>query len=342
MPLDSRHVRPLAIALAMLLAALTSRVDGARAEDIVVVRSTSGAAPSRIAGQVVDFTGSELRVRLASGRERVIRTIDVDAVETSRCAEHVAGDKLFADGDFALAEAKYRAAVETDREVRGWVRRQILAQIVWCQQSTAKWEQAADTFLALVKSDPQTQYFDCIPLAWVATQPTTTLEKKAHQWLAAGEPTAALIGASHLVATARRPLAVERLRSLAHDSDPRVAWLAQAQLWRIEAVRAGQSDLDLWSQAIDASDESLRAGPYFVLGSALAAHDPDGAAMALLQLPLLYPRHRRLAAAALLLAGGCLEKAGRPRQAVGLYRELVEGHKDAAEATDAKRRLEGL
>jgi hypothetical protein len=72
----------------------------------------------------------------------------------------------------------------------------------------------------------------------------------------------------------------------------------------------------------------------------MSSRDPDAAALALLEVPLLYPRHRQLAAAALLLGGSCLEQTDRPDQAAGLYRELVDGYEGAPEASEARRRLE--
>ena len=80
----------------------------------------------------------------------------------------------------------------------------------------------------------------------------------------------------------------------------------------------------MWSDEVETSPESVRAGPYFVLGRALAHHkQPAEAALDLLRVPILYPEDRPLAAAALLAAGRALEEDSQADAARRLYRELL-------------------
>ena len=79
-----------------------------------------------------------------------------------------------------------------------------------------------------------------------------------------------------------------------------------------------------------------------MFGLACVVDKPDEAALALLRIPILYPRERSLAAAALLTAGGCLERLQRPAQAATLYREVVAGAGSISEADEAQRRLQSL
>ena len=335
--------RPL---LLLVLTGLAGTVcDAALAADDVVylLPEAGGRGPRSFSGQVVDYTGRELRLRLSTGKERAIPTAQIEHVETTHSADQAAGDELFADHDYRLALAKYRSALETDRETRGWMRRQILAQVVWCQRATGQWDQAGETFLMLLPKDPDTPYFDCIPLAWTTAQTSGALEAKAKTWLARGDnPTAVLIGASHLLTTRSRPAALEKLTALAENPDPRIAWLAQTQLWRTTSTQAGENDLRRWGELLEKSPESLRAGPCFVLGSAWISRDPELAALLLMKLPILYSRERTLSAAALLSAGGCLEKISQKSQAAEVYRELLAGYAELPEAGEAKRRLLGL
>ncbi|MGD9720662.1 MAG: hypothetical protein AB7O59_16335 [Pirellulales bacterium] len=316
----------------------------AAAEDVVVLRPTkAGDSPRSVSGQILDYTGRELRLRLPSGRERVIGPSQIERIKTDRTADQAAGDELFAKGDLRRAEARYRAAIDADHETRPWVRRQIVAQLVWCYQGLGQWEQAGELFLALLEGDPATPYFECIPLAWTTAQPTSALATKARTWLIQRErPAMALVGASHLLASPDRNAALARLRQLMDSEDPRIAWLAQTQIWRAESVRATPADLARWSRFVEEGDETLRAGPYFVLGSALAAHDPAASALALLEVPIMYPRQRGLAPAALLAAAAGVEKTGATRQAAGLYRELIDQYPSAAETGAARRRLDEL
>jgi tetratricopeptide (TPR) repeat protein len=310
-------------------------------DTVYLVPETSARSAQTLTGKVIDFTGRGLSLHLPNGRTQSIQPQRVDRVETTRSAEHAAGDELFRDGDFRQATAKYRAAVQGDREVRGWVRRQILAQTVWSQRASGAWDEAGETFLTLAARDRDTPYFDCIPLAWTAARPAPALESNARRWLDQSEPLAALLGSSHLLTTSHRAIALAKLEALSQNSDPRIAWLAEAQTWRA-AGTAARKERSAWRKRLEASPEALRAGPYYVFGLASVVDKPDEAALALLKIPILYPRERSLAAAALLTAGGCLERLERPAQAATLYREVVAGAGSLSEADEAQRRLQSL
>ena len=64
----------------------------------------------------------------------------------SAAAEQQAGDEAFEKADYRRAIDRYRAALEGGHESRDWVRRQILAQIVWCQQTSASGKRPASRF----------------------------------------------------------------------------------------------------------------------------------------------------------------------------------------------------
>ncbi len=216
-------------------------------------------------------------------------------------------------------------------------------QIVWCQRNLDQWDQAGEHFLILSASDPATSYFDCIPLLWADKVPTAAVARKAAAWLDDGDqPAAVLIGASQLLMTDQRAAAVGALKGLLSEPDRRIAWLAFAQLWRAGSANATPEQWTNFAEKIDAADESLRAGAYYVLGSARQGQDPEAAALALLRVPLLYPREYDLSARALLDAGTCLQKVERPSQAAGLYRELLSRFGQAGAADEARRRLERL
>jgi TolA-binding protein len=118
--------------------------------------------------------------------------------------------------------------------------------------------------------------------------------------------------------------------------------LAEAQTWRASAHNAAPERIDLWARKLDESPMALRAGPAFVLGSALCVQQPESAAIEFLKVPILHEHHRSLAAAALLAAGGCLQRAGQTAQAAALYRELAAGYGALPEVGEAQRRLQSL
>jgi tetratricopeptide (TPR) repeat protein len=337
---------------AMLLGGLIAGVIGlpavaqsAAAEDIVYLKaSASGSAPRRLRGEITEYTGRELRLKSPTGRERTIASHLIERIDTTYSAEQTAGDKAFARGDFRAAYEQYRLALTADREPRDWMRRRILAPVVWCLRSLGKLDLAGTYFLILVSRDPTTPDFDCIPLAWTDEPPAPAVVEKARVWLNDPKnPAAILMGASALLSTDQRGAAVERLQALSRDADPRIAWLAQAQLWRaVAAADVTPEQLRGWSEAIESSDSTLRGGAYFLVGSAWAARDPDEGALWLMKLPILYPREHRLAAGALLTSGACLERVDRKPQAARLYRELTRKYGQTAEAAEARRRLQSL
>ncbi len=272
----------------------------------------------------------------------MIGAADVDRVETTHSTEQQAGDELFARGDFRAALSRYRSALEASREPRQWMRRQILVQIVWCQRDLGEWDQAGEHFLILLASDPATDDFDCIPLVWTDAVPTAAVARKAEAWLDADQPAAVLMGASQLLTTERRAAVVAALKRLLSQPDRRIAWFAFAQLWRAGSTNATPQQWASFTAKIDTADESLRAGAYYTLGTALETEDPQAAALALLKVPLLYPREYDLSARSLLAAGRCLQADGRLGQAAGLYRELLDRFGESNAADEARRRLASL
>jgi tetratricopeptide (TPR) repeat protein len=302
-----------------------------------------GSPVTRIRGEIVDFTGRDLRIQNDAGRERTIPAAEIERVETTHSPEQTSGDELFAAGDFRGAVRQYRSALESGREPRNWIRRQILAQLIWCQRNLKEWEQAGDHFLILLASDANTPDFACLPLVWTNDKPSLAVERKAQAWLADTERSAAvLMGASHLLSTANRPQALEKLKGLLADTDPRIAWLAFGQLWRAGSDNATAEQRASFAARIEGSDETLRAGAYFILGSALAAEQPEEAALALMKLPILHQREYHLAAAALVTSGDCLEKLQRPDQALSLYREAATRFGQSTFAAEAEQRSRRL
>jgi tetratricopeptide (TPR) repeat protein len=313
------------------------------AEDTVICATGKDGRGRRTAtGTIVDFTGEHLVLRTASGRDQTIPAKSVVDIRTTRTPDQVAGDGFARAGQHEEAVNSYLTALRDERRV--WVRRQIMAQCVRCFGELEQFDRAAEGFLTLVRSDPQTQYFDVIPLSWSPYQPPLTFMQKAKAWLEDERNSVAqLLGASWLLSTDAREAAIAALRGLNSDADARVAMLAETQLWRTRVVIAKPQDIDRWRSLIARVPKELRAGPYFTLGRALAAQgQSEQAALAFLRVPILHPANARLAAAALLSAGRELERIGQTGQAVTLYQEVVRDHGDAPAAGEAAGRLEKL
>lgn len=333
-----------ALMLLLVCAALALGAARSRSEDAVYLKPGAAGGPIvRLRGEIAEYTGRELRIQNETGGERTVTASSVARVEFTRSPEQISGDEQFASGDWQLALASYERALDAKREPRPWVRRQILAQIAWCHRNLGHWDAAGKYFLLLLESDPTTQYFDAIPLAWREEPLRPDAAGQAAKWLAdSQQPVAVLIGASLLIDSPSRNEALARLRPLLANPDPRIVWLAYAQLWRAGANNATDEQRRSLAVRIATSDDSLRAGPYFVLGRSLLAARPEESAIALMRVPIQFERERRLAAEALVDTAGVLERLKRSDQAIGLYREAAASYSDAPAAKLATEQLKRL
>lgn len=305
--------------------------------------SGSGAGRVRLSGQVLDYTGQWLLVRLPDGREQKIPGQRVLRVQTQYSPVHQEAERRFHQGQFAEALALYRKALQEAE--RRWVRRQILARMVVCYEDTGQAALAGETFLLLVQSDPHTPYWEVIPLAWVPAVPDAALQRQARQWLAQDPqktPAAVLLGASYLLSSSERTEALARLQRLVHHPEERIALLALAQTWRC-AMHPEPAQLETWEQTIQKLPPTLRAGPYYVLARAWAQSGQwEEAALAWLRVPILYGRPPALAARALVEAGAALHRLGHPDQAARLYQEVLQRYAQTLSAVEARQRLEEM
>jgi hypothetical protein len=324
-------LRRIALTVWLVLSAVT-----VRGEDVVILSSSANRqARSRLTGEVVEFTGRQLVVRLADGREIKRPGQNVVRIETEWPAGKDEADRLFDEQQFYRAREKYDAA--SHKETRAWARRAMLARIIGCYRETNQFGAAGKLFLALVREDRDTPYFDEVPLAWLSAEVPAALEQQARQWLADDEPLAQLLGASHLLATNDRQQALDRLSQLALEKDSRVASLAEAQTWRASIPRANDDKLAVWERRVETFPDKLRAGPYWILGRALNQHGHvERALVALLHVPILYPQTRTLAADALNTSAQLLDKQGDQAAALRLRRELVANYPGTTLAADAK------
>jgi tetratricopeptide (TPR) repeat protein len=309
------------------LAVVVSAANSTRAVDTVVYRTgEDGSGRATASGTVVDYVGGNLVLLRESGARQSIPSSRVVQLETEWTAMHEAGERLFEAGEFEEAARSYRSAIST--ESRRWAKRRIVASLVQSYKNMGQFERAGDAFIELVRSDPATHYFHLIPLSWKSHQPTPGFQTKAEAWLRAETSSVRrLLGASWLLSTGQRGDSIDALQGLASDTDLRVAFLSQAQLWRTRVVTAKLPDVENWDATVGRMPNDLRAGPYYVLGRAWGAQgEHRRAALSFLRVPIQYPAERRLAAWALLSAGRELERIDQTREALSLYQEVVRDH----------------
>jgi len=310
---------------------------GLCAEETVVVRG-DGQAEQRRTGTIIEYTGEQLLLRHDGGREERIPSRQIVEVRGDWSASHRAANAAFDAHRYDEAATNYRQALQEER--RRWVQRRVLAQLTWCYRYLDQTERAVRLFLTLYRDDPTTLDFSAIPLSWIASQPPADLDRHAAIWLADDEAVARLIGASWLLTGSQRGSAQRMLQQLAGDPDARIAFLAQAQLWRTQAATASEQDIRSWRQLAEKMPPSIRSGPSFILGQAWSQRGQHAeAALAFLRPVVLDPSARDLIPHSLLAAGQELERMEQAAEAAGVYRELLADYADSSLAAQAKQRL---
>ncbi|HEX5444859.1 MAG TPA: hypothetical protein VFW87_13565, partial [Pirellulales bacterium] len=322
MPVDARAIAPL-----LFLAA--SQALGA--EIVSFSSPTNRQARTRVTGEVLDYTGEQIVIKLPDGREIKRPGKLVAAIESDWPPGQREADRLFAEHQFQAARERYTAAIR--QENRRWVRREMFARLIACHRELGQFDAAGKLFLAIAHDDPQTPHFDQIPLRWLPGETPPALEQAASTWLTDENPLAALIGASHLLNTSRRTAALEQLERLAGEKDRRISCLAEAQTWRTKIATADDHQLERWRRRVEEFPEHLRAGPDWVIGRTLAQHGRhNDAALMFLRVPILYSENRSLAADALATAAELLGKQGDAATADRLRRELLAAYPDSRQA----------
>ena len=308
--------------------------------DVVRYRGRGREKPTSISGEIVSYTGTELRIRRPNGLEQTLDSQRVVGIETNWAEAVVTGDEQWQRRDYRSALAAYRKGLKSENRV--WAQRQVIEKLIWCLRYEQRHREAGDLFLALYRSDPSTQYFPVIPLAWTTSQPEGELQQRAEAWLADESAVARVMGASRLLPTAKRGQALRILETF-DDPDARLVYLARAQIWRTQLARATVADVDAWLSSVEQMPDPIRAGPYFLIATAQARLQlSEDAALSFLRLPILYPKHRDLSARSLFKAAEQLESLGQSKSAQPLYLEVVRDHSKHAYAQQSRRRLEEL
>ena len=328
------------LAVAVFCSGLSGDLSGspAKADQVFVLREGQR---KKLSGEVIDFTGSELRIKLQSGREETIPSKQVLQVDAEWLPEHRSGDQKLATQQFGDAIQDYRTAQAAEK--RTWVKRQIVAQTIVAYRHLGDWQRAGELFISLYRNDSRTSFIDRIPLSWQPLEPDPQLATWAAQFAGdTSSPPAVLIGGSLLLSLGERTPARSALEGItqAKGGDSRIAQLAECQLWRSRTVSATSDDLERWQAHTEKMPAELRHGPWFLMAQVLSRNQRhEEAALLFLRGPLSSPHDRFLAAESLLAAGRELEAMGSQADALTLYRELVNDYSFSPASLQAKQRL---
>lgn len=311
-------------------------------DTLTIATGADHAGRQRMTGRVIDFTGNELRWENAAGSQTTVAADRVVKIESNWSDAHRLANNQFDSGQYAAALTAYGKAISS--ESRLWVRRLILARAVWCCRNTNQQHRAVRTFLALVGSDPQTPYMECIPLAWTSTPADSAIMATARQSLSLDAPAAAqLVAASWLVIGTDSQRATETLRRLSTHDDRRLALLAETQLWRTQIGTAAANNADRFGRVLENIPLEFQTGPVLLWGDALTAADRHAeAALAYLRVPVLHPLAGDLAPEAWYRAGKALEAEGRKEEARLALQTLLKEYPRSRLIPTVQARLEQI
>ena len=296
--------------------------------DYVVFRADEQSAgrrgEQRLEGEIVNLTGRDgLTFRPNNGQEikiTVDRIIDFGTVKETA---QVNAEQLFRNGDYRVAIDYYLEARRTEK--RTWVQRQQTSVIVQAYFALGEQHLACQQFYLLAESDPETVYLACIPLPWyVDLSQSLAFQQFGEKWLDRPDyPACQLLSAGLSLTTTSRAKAVDALQSLAKSSNPSIAALATAQLWRNRLVEATLNKAVSWENQLDTMPEELRSGPHYLLGEVFARLNRlDDALTHWLHVQRDAPELRPLALRSLQRAVETLDKLGRIAEAETLRHEI--------------------
>lgn len=290
---------------------------GSSHEDEFVEISGSGGSRQRWKGRIVDFSSAGLVLQLADGTERhfpaekVVRYSPNTLMEWRKATEAIRAGKI-ADAVTLLVQAR-------SQETREWRRREITAELVRCLYALGDYHRAGSEFVTgIILADEKSPFLSCIPLAWFAEDSLASAEASARTWLTANHPWVRLLGASYLLTGPHGSQAAAVLEQLRLAPDKMIAVLAFAQLWRRTWATARVEDLSQWESSLDGLPGELKAGPYYVLGTAWAFQSQrEKALLCFLRPPYLWPENRRVAARCLWEAAQLMQVSGRQQPEFG-------------------------
>lgn len=293
--------------------------------DEVVVRRAQSRRQTSYSGRVLDYTNGILRLRLkTSGGIRQFKTSEIISITTPQVAQHREATVFFKAGQYPQAIVALEAAARA--EPRDWVKRDILAMLSQVHLRAGNRINAADAFVRLTNSDPNTHHFGSIPLWWSAEPVDAAGQRQARVWLDSANLSARLIGASILFENQEsRAEAVAAFEKIARSGRPQLVDLARTQQWRDRLTKGkpiSDGEVYAWRSRLRAMKSTERAGPSFLLGHVHSRRQEyDRAALAYLWVPLVDAGDELLAAEASFAAAESMLKAGRLPKAESQFRE---------------------
>ena len=318
----------------------------AYAEDTVTYKNDVTGRPVKATGTIENYGRDELLLRTSSGQIKSIRTDNIVEIQAEYPAPYMEAKLRMSNQDFDQALTLLDKALVQAPD--GWMKHEILARQVECFNSLNRPDDAAARYVQLIQLDPNTAFYDCVPLVWTSVEASLRTQQLTQNWIRQQKyPYVALLGASLLLTSDKKTEVQTALTALTKSDDADVAALAQMQLNRLSLTPMPETTLKNLEKRADALPKSLQYGPRFVLGqlwnrsSAERNVKTDKAALNYLQCAANSKAPVELQARAFYSAGSVLLNENRRDEAFRIFRRLIEIFPDSQWSQQAKRTAEG-
>ncbi len=341
-PLPQKSLLLLALALLVIAWPVVMGEDVAGQDtsglDVVLEKRPDGTTAKRT-GKILDWIGVSLKLD-QSGRIREIDNDQIESIETRWPPEYSLAVSQIENGKLSEAARALDDALLKER--RQWAQNIILAKLIVARQSLGQHVSAVQSFIRLVRNDPQSRFLHLAPLPWETGKSTGNFPStaQAQKWLESGGRAGSDLAAVSLVASSWLMASQSRdarpvLEELATDLDPTISALAVGQLWRQQKAVSAKR-LAVWRRRLEVMPLSASAGPLYTV--ALAESQASINALALrdfMRIAILHPDQEILAAPALYRAATLLHNEGRTEVVASLVEELKSKYPQSPWANEA-------
>lgn len=297
------------------------------ADTVEIVNPASERGFLEVSGEILEVNRHALKIRTETEPQRRIPYEKIRKIAWEKSPQWRQGDFAFQRKEYANALECYRR--EFSQEEKRWKQVELIVQVIRCLTRLGENPKALEWGLQLLRmeQDLTDEHYAVLPFLWKPNIADTASETVAVRWMKQKpSPDELLLCGSYLLSSARRNEIMNRLQSLSQVKDARLAGLARAQLWRTERLEMTMTKALRWEREMNQIPELLRGGSLFLLGEAwFQCEEWDRAALAYLQMFLLYPDTACRLQEALSKTATALEKSGHPEESTLLQKIREKG-----------------
>lgn len=315
------------------------------AEDAVIHQNSVTGRQVKSTGTIENYSRGELTLRTSSGSILSINTENIIEIIADRPA-------VYSEAEIRMKNQEFEQALRLLESMLvqvpdGWQKHEILAKQIECLNNLNRPDEAAARYIQLLQLEPQTAFYDCVPLVWTSVELSSRTQQLAQSWIRQQKyPYIALLGASLLLTSDKKTEAQTALNALTKSEDADVAILAQMQLHRLSLTSLPETTLNNLEKKVDALPKNLQSGPRFVLAQLWSRSSADGikadkVTLNYLQCALNSKTPVELQARSFYSAGTTALSADRRDEAFRIFNRLIEKYPDSQWTQQAKRTAGG-